>query len=76
VNASALASTWMVRYAISSRLGFNHQFTSQGIGIVGQVPYLHHQIDSGRIILDSISGETAEVKTQLGNLYDLIQEHG
>ena len=27
-------------------------------------------------ILDKIGGETDEVKTQLGNLYDLIQEHG
>ena len=27
-------------------------------------------------ILDGIGGETDDVKIQLGNLYDLVQEHG
>ena len=27
-------------------------------------------------ILEGIGGETVDVKTQLGNLYDLVQEHG
>ena len=31
---------------------------------------------SRKRILDGIGGETDEVKTQLGNLYDLVQEHG
>jgi hypothetical protein len=34
------------------------------------------ELGSLKRIIDGIAGETDEVKAQLGNLYDLVQEHG
>ncbi len=35
---------------IGNGLGSNRQCTLQGVGVVGQVPHLHHQLDGGGVL--------------------------
>ena len=46
---AVLTSSGRHHWMIGNGLGFDHQCTLQGIGVVGQDPHLHHQLDGGEV---------------------------